>query len=702
MALINKIRERSGWAIGFVAIAMGMFVVGGDILGPNSTILGKNKTDVGEIAGETIERDRYQNQIDQIKYNYTINYGRNPSENEMFSIRQQAWEYLIVKIAFQKQYDELGLEVTDDEQWDMVQGNNVAFEIEQAFTDPNTGQFQRDQVISYLKQVKMMPQAQQASWFLFEQNLKPSRLRIKYDNLLVKTNYATDQEAKRQYQEETSVAEIRYLYIPYYSVSDSLVTVNDSELKKYLSEHQGQFQVEESRSFSYVSVPILPSADDTTYFQMEMDKLKADFRETSDDSLFARNHSDGMTFFSRQYVDELPRMLQLNYTNLSVNDVRGPYFVDGKFMMYKISEIVQDTTGAAKASHILIKWTDESDAAKSVARTKAQDILNQLRRGADFEQLARENSEDGSAMSGGDIGWFGPGKMVKPFEDAVFAASGKGLVNRLVETQFGYHIINVTEPLNRSLFNVASIEREIMPSENTRNKAFRRADYFASTTGNYKEFIQNADRDSLLVFNAEEIGKNDRRFNDVGNARSVIQWVYNAKNVGSVSEVLELEDQYVIATLTKITDEGPASLEEVRTQVELKVKNEKKGNLIVEKLKSLQGSLEEIKEGYGNDARVYTSSDLKFSSNSLPTVGFAPLAVGTAFSLNRGEKSKPLKEENGVLIIEMVNITEAPEIADYSTYKNQLEQRSSGRISFNAGEAIKDNADIRDLRYRFF
>ena len=702
MALINKIRERSGWAIGFVAIAMGMFVVGGDILGPNSTILGKNKTDVGEIAGETIERDRYQNQIDQIKYNYTINYGRNPSENEMFSIRQQAWEYLIVKIAFQKQYDELGLEVTDDEQWDMVQGNNVAFEIEQAFTDPNTGQFQRDQVISYLKQVKMMPQAQQASWFLFEQNLKPSRLRIKYDNLLVKTNYATDQEAKRQYQEETSVAEIRYLYIPYYSVSDSLVTVNDSELKKYLSEHQGQFQVEESRSFSYVSVPILPSADDTTYFQMEMDKLKADFRETSDDSLFARNHSDGMTFFSRQYVDELPRMLQLNYTNLSVNDVRGPYFVDGKFMMYKISEIVQDTTGAAKASHILIKWTDESDAAKSVARTKAQDILNQLRRGADFEQLARENSEDGSAMSGGDIGWFGPGKMVKPFEDAVFAASGKGLVNRLVETQFGYHIINVTEPLNRSLFNVASIEREIMPSENTRNKAFRRADYFASTTGNYKEFIQNADRDSLLVFNAEEIGKNDRRFNDVGNARSVIQWVYNAKNVGSVSEVLELEDQYVIATLTKITDEGPASLEEVRTQVELKVKNEKKGNLIAEKLKSLQGSLEEIKEGYGNDARVYTSSDLKFSSNSLPTVGFAPLAVGTAFSLNRGEKSKPLKEENGVLIIEMVNITEAPEIADYSTYKNQLEQRSSGRISFNAGEAIKDNADIRDLRYRFF
>jgi peptidyl-prolyl cis-trans isomerase D len=143
MALINKIRERSGLAIGLVAIAMGFFIVGTDILGPNSAILGKNKTDVGEIAGETIEREQYQNQIDQLKYNYTVNYGRNPSENEMYSLRQQAWDYLIVKIAFQDQYDELGIEVTEDEQWDMVQGNNVAFEIKQAFSDPATGEFQR-------------------------------------------------------------------------------------------------------------------------------------------------------------------------------------------------------------------------------------------------------------------------------------------------------------------------------------------------------------------------------------------------------------------------------------------------------------------------------------------------------------------------------------------------------------------------------
>ena len=702
MAIINKIRQRSGWAIGIVAIAMGAFVVGGDVLGPNSTILGKNKTDVGEIAGRTIERDKYQEQIEQIKYNYTVNYGRNPSEGEMYSIRQQAWDYMIVKIAFQDQYDELGMQVTDDELWDMVQGNNVTYELKQAFTDPQTGEFQRDRIISYLKQISQLPPQQQASWYLFEQNLQPSRFRIKYDNLLVKTTYATDAEAKNQYQEETTVAEIKYLYIPYYSISDSAVSITDSELKSYLKEHQAEYEVEESRNFSYVSIPMVPSGEDTTFYQQEMDELKVDFKLNTEDSLFARSNSDGNVFYSKLTVDALPNMLQVNFSNLSKGDVRGPYFQNGRFVLFKVSDIVEDTIGAARASHILIKWTDESDAAKATARKKAQGLLNQLRRGSDFEQLARESSEDGSAQNGGDLGWFGPGKMVKPFEEAAFGATRTGLISRLIETQFGYHIIKVTETMNKNLYSIASVEREITPSDETRNKAFRKADFFASTSGNYDEFIANAGRDSLQVFNAENVGKNDRRFNDIGNARSVIQWAYNNDNIDKVSDVKELEDQYIVTILTKITDEGAASMEDVRAQLEPKLKNEKKGKLIIEQLSAMEGTLDEMSENYGSDARVYSSSDLKFSTNSLPTVGFAPVAIGQTFALQSGERSKPIQEENGVLIVEMLNLTQAPEIADHSTYKYQIEQRTSSRASYNAGEAIKKNAEIKDLRYRFF
>jgi peptidyl-prolyl cis-trans isomerase D len=702
MALIGKIRQKAGWAVGFVAVGLGLFMVGGDILGPNSAIMGKNKTDVGDIAGETIELERYQQQIDEIKYNYTINYGRNPSENEMHTIRQQAWEYLIVKIAFQEQYDKLGLVVTDEEQWDMVQGNNVSFEIKQAFTDPQTGEFQRDRVISYLQQVKQLSPEQQSAWFLFEQNLKPSRHRIKYDNLLVKTTYATEVEAKRRYQEETAVAEIRYLYIPYYSLADSSVTVTDNDLMTYLKAHQSEYKVEESRSFSYISIPIVPSGDDTTYFMGQMNKLKEEFRATEDDSLFARNNSDGATFFDRLGVDALPNILQANYSNLSIGDVRGPYFEDGNFVIYKIAGITEDTVGAVKASHILIKWDDESEAAKAAARSKAQGILNKARAGEDFAQLARENSVDGSAQSGGDLGWFGKGKMVEPFENAVFGASSAGVINRLVESQFGFHIIKVTEPVNNSKFDIAHIQRIITPSETTKNKAFRTADFFASSSSNYEEFTENAAKDSLEVFLAENIGKNDRRFNEVDNARQVIQWIFKEEDTGGVSDVIELDDSYIIASVTKITEEGTATLADVRGQLEPKVKNEKKADVIVEKLGKADGSLEELKSNYGADANIYTSSDLKISANSLPTVGFAPLAIGTAFSLEPGQKSNIVREENGILIIEMVNFTKAPDIADYTPYKAQIEQRVSGRVSFDASEAIKKFADIEDERYRFF
>jgi len=100
MALISKIREKTGLAVGIIAFGLILFLVGGDILGPNSVILGNNTAEVGEIAGQEISREEYIQEIEELKYNYSLNFGRNPTETEMYSIRQQAWDYLIVKKDF--------------------------------------------------------------------------------------------------------------------------------------------------------------------------------------------------------------------------------------------------------------------------------------------------------------------------------------------------------------------------------------------------------------------------------------------------------------------------------------------------------------------------------------------------------------------------------------------------------------------------
>ncbi|MGD9327511.1 MAG: SurA N-terminal domain-containing protein [Cyclobacteriaceae bacterium] len=702
MALISKIREKTGLAVGIIAFGLILFLVGGDILGPNSVILGNNKAEVGEIAGQTIDHAEYIQQIEELKYNYTLNFNRNPSENEMIAIRQQAWDYLIVKKAFQKEFDKLGLSVTEEELVDMVQGKNIHPDLVQAFTNPQTGEFDREQIVMYLQQINQMPPQQQAGWYMFESNLEPSRLRLKFDNLLLKTDYVTESEAEALYKQENGVAEIKYLYIPYYSLSDTTVTVTDSDLENYLSEHQKTYYNEDTRSLIYVSFPIIPSSDDSLFFMDEMDKLAKEFAEIDDDSIYARINTDGDSPYETYTIGQLPARIRNDLDNLSPGYVIGPYLQTGNYVINKVTDILEDTMFYARASHILIKPESESSADKSRARQEAQSLLNQIRNGANFALIARDNSDDPSSSAGGDLGWFDENRMVKPFADAVFSRTSEGLVPRVVETEFGYHIINVTGKKTNKLFKVATIEREISASDITRDEAFRKADYFASLTANREEFDRNAANDSLTINEAESLKKDDRRIGGLGDAREIVRWAFLEASIDEASTVFELDDQYVIAVLTDKTEEGPAGLEDVRVQLTPKVKNELKAEYIIQKLNNLEGTLDEIAEQYGSEARVYESFDIKLSSNSIPNIGFAPVAVGTVFSMNEGETSEPIIENDGVVIIQLNSLIESPEIADYTSYKNQLTQRRSSRTSYLTSEAIKEYSDIVDERYRFF
>lgn len=110
------------------------------------------------------------------------------------------------------------------------------------------------------------------------------------------------------------------------------------------------------------------------------------------------------------------------------------------------------STEQVKASHILISINDENDKPlpdkeKKEAKQKAEDILNQIKSGAKFEELAKINSSCPSGINGGDLGYFGKGKMVPTFEESAFSLN-KGDISDIVETNFGYHIIKVTDKKN--------------------------------------------------------------------------------------------------------------------------------------------------------------------------------------------------------------------------------------------------------------
>lgn len=701
MALISKIREKTALVVGVVAVGLILFILGGDLLMGNSSFLNGRDDTVGEIASEEIKYESYQQAIEEVRYNFIVNTGRNPTEREMEGIRQQAWDKLIAEIAFTKEFDKLGLQVTENELVDMVQGNNITPEIQQAFTNPETGEFNRDQVVSYLQNLPQLPQQQQVAWQLFESNLNDGRLRLKFDNLMLLSDYVTDKEAKQRYELENTVAEVKYLYVPFYAISDSAVNVTDEQLKEYINNHKEEFEVEEGRTIRYVTFPFTPSAQDSAYFREELSQLKENFAKATNDSAFASINTDATTGAAyRTYTPgELPSQLADSMSSLSEGEIYGPYLEDDSYKMYKVSEIKEDTVSYTRARHILFK-TEEGNEAE--VRKQAQDVLNQIKKGADFAEMAQQYGQDGTASQGGDLGWFPEGRMVEPFEKAVFAQNAPGLINQLVQTDYGYHIIEVTEPKTNKVYKVATVESVLYPSDETRDQAFRKADYFASVVDDADDFEEAAKTDSLNVGVAENISPNAQTIRELGNAREVVRWAYNDASVASVSPVFELENAYVVATLTDKTEKGTAELKDVRDEVTAKVKAKLKGEQIIQKLKGLSGSLDEIAKAYGQDANIYSTSDLKLSSNALPNVGSAPEAIGKAFALKAGEVSEPIAGENGVIMIQTEAITQAPEIADYSSYKDQIRQQQRQQSSFNIAEAIEDFADIEDQRYKFY
>jgi peptidyl-prolyl cis-trans isomerase D len=702
MALIGTLRTRmTKWVVGAVALAMGAFIVGSDLFGSGPrSIFGGSNNNVGEIAGSSISLEEFQAVVQERENNYILSFGRQAGERELPTLRQQAWDLLISRKAIVPQYEKVGVEVTSDEVWDMIQGKNVDENVKSSFID-SAGNFDRNRLIEYLKSIEAMPAGSEARvrWDIFRADLMPARARIKYENLLIKTGYVTEAEAEKDYHVQNDVAEIKFLYVPFFALSDSSVKVSDSDLKAYYEKNKKKYKSAENRSLSYVSFPVIPSAQDTAEVRTEMERLAADFKTTQEDSLFASSNSDGATPYSKYTPSSLPA--SINAATLVQGAVDGPFIDGNNYKIIKVVKVGKDTVYNARASHILIRWDDTSDAAKKTAKEKARKILAEIKGGADFAAKAREFGTDGTAPKGGDLGWFSSGQMVKPFEKAVFDAKKTGVLNDVVETEFGYHIIDVTGVKDNTSYTIATIEREIAPSDETQNEAFRKADVFKNDISGIEEFKAKAKQENLVVTDANNLGTSDRRINNLGEARNVIMWLFRDAKVGTVSDVFDLDDVYVVAVMTDETEEGYKPLDKVKEEIAPLVRNQMKGKMLIDKINAQKGSLDEIAKAVSPDATVGTSSDLKLNTNSLPTAGFDPVAVGKAFTLENGKRTTPFAGENGVLVLELQNKTIAPAVGDYSIFKNQLKQAQDSK-NYNIMEAVKEGSDIKDTRYKFY
>ena len=694
------------WVVGFVAVAIISFILN-DLFGSSPTsIFGGQDNSIGEIAGDRISVEEFQATVQELENNFMMSMGRQPGERDLIGIREQAWTLLISRHAIMPQYDKVGSTVTVEEMYDILQGKNMDENLRMTYMD-STGAFDRNRMLTDLKSLADQPAGSpgRLQWDRIKEQLRQGRERVKYENLLLKTNYVTQAEAERQYHIDNDVAEIRYLYVPYDAVSDSSLSVTEADIKKYYDANKVKYKAEETRSFSYVTFPLTASSQDTLDIRAEMERLTSEFHTTQDDSTFAALNTDGYYAFEKYNINTLPTYL--NRETISKGLVLGPFIDNGAFKVVKVSDIGTDTVYQMKASHILVKWTADTPEAKKVAKEKANKILADLKKGASFAAKALEFSEDPSNKArGGDLGWFDNAtqgrRMVPEFERPIMKATKTGLINEVVETSFGYHIIDVTAPKNNMAYRIATIEKAITPSQETQDEAYRSADLFATDLDGVDDFKARAQQSNLSVYESNNVPASERYVGNLGDAREMITWLYREGKVGKVSNIFDLDRDYAVAIMTGQADAGFRPLDDrLKAEITVIVKKEKQAQAIIAKV-SGEASLEDLAKPFARYSVVSSSSDVKLNSTNIANIGYDPVAIGKAFSVDNGKRTKPFAGESGVTVIEVQNKTVAPTVGDYSLFKTQLLQSANSRGGLEIADAIKDKADIEDRRYKIY
>ncbi len=702
MALIKQIRQRTGLAIGVIAGGLILFLLGGDLLSPNSTLLNSNQNIVGEIAGEEITLEEFSLKVEEYKAAFQQRTGRIPAEAELVSVREQAWQALIVERVFQEEYEKLGLTISSQELIDMVQGKNIVPELRAQLINPQTGQFDKTQLITFLQSLETADPAQQAAWAQQERLFAQARSRVKYDNLIATTEYATTAEAKFEHKLANTIADASILFVPYYVIPDGDIEIQDSELSAYLSKNKEKFKVGNAANLEYVSFSILPSGEDSAAVISRITELTAELKATENDSSFVSKNSElQQPFQTFAPGDQLPVALTTNVDAPSKGETYGPFITaNSSYVTYKVTDQYQGTP-RMRASHILFGTEGMDDSGKAAVKTQAETVLAEIKASGNFEVAARQYGQDGTAQNGGDLGWFAKADFVEPFANATYAARSKGLLPNLVETEYGYHIIQVTELPVTSYTKLAILELELVASDLTRNEAFRNADAFVAESGNRNEFTENAAEKGFRIIQANNVDASARNLNNLTDARQVVIWAFSEAAVGEVSTVFELNDAYLVASLVSRKEEGDAKLEDVKDQVKQLVLNEKKAALIQEKL-SAKTTLEEMK-GVFTDAAINEVPSLRLSDAVLPGIGFAPKAIGTIFGLqSSGQLTKPVQEDIGVLVGRLNTLTPAAEIGDYTVYQSQLTQSAFQRMTYQIMMALQELAKVKDYRYKYF
>jgi peptidyl-prolyl cis-trans isomerase D len=710
MSIIQTIREK-GAKISVILIALALlgFILTDYVAGKNrGGGGGNNSTTIGSVNGVSINQTEFQKDIDATE-EMMKQQGYPQGANTTQQAVEQTWNQHVSRILYNDEFEKLGINVTSKELGDILYGVNAPDDLKRQFADEATGQYnpiKAKQAIDQMLNDKKTPVAQKDQFNNYLVQLKLQRKSEKYNAMIANSSNVPRWFVEKQNADNSQLAKISYVKEVYSSIVDSTIKIEDKEIADYISKHKDDFKQTESRNISYVSFSASPVTADSIDAKDRLLKLKQKFDSTTNVKEFlagegSENYYDG-------YING--KAIQIvgkdSIFRTPVGGTYGPYLDGSTYVLARMMGVKQmgDT---AKFRHILIA-TQQTDPQTRQVQTVREDadakkLIDSIKilidNGANFDSVTAKLSEDpGSKDKGGVYDKVPSGQMTPPINDFIFLRPVG--TKEVVKSEFGYHYIELLSQKGSGTgYKIAYLPMDIVASQETDNAAMNKANQFAGDAKNQKTFDDAYEKTVKPLGIVKMLGMgilpNDAGVQNLAPSRQFVREIYKASR-GEVLKPERIGNDYVVAIVTDIFEEGTKSVASARSSVEPILRNEKKAEILKKKI----GNVTTLEPAAAVLAKpIETVDSIRMSLRTTSALGYEPKVIGAAFyPSNKGKViTEAIAGTNGVYVVRVENVSATAVEGNVTDQRKALTQQAKQSGSNPIG-ALRDAATIKDKR----
>ncbi len=687
MASLQRIRSHGALLLIIVGLAMLAFILG-DFMNSGSSFFNRSRENVGVIAGENIHITDFENAREQLTEVYKIESGRNDFDEEtQANINNQVWQMMVAEHTLSAELQKAGMTVTDEELSELCIGENPHQLIRQrrAFSD-QSGQFNRIALIQFLasleqaiedpEQAQNMRQAQ-TYWMYWENAVRLTYMQEKYTDLLQELLGANNLDAIEAINASATSVNTQFVNKPYFAVADSLVKVGNADLKRLYTHKKEQYKEEANRSINYIVFDIVPSEQDFEDAEKWINGLKDEFTTTDDIAGVTNSNSDILYTAQNFSASTIPAEYKdwAFQKGRKAGDVTEISFEDNTYAMARIVEC-----GYTLPDSVQLRYTLLPDAAQF-----------------DSLQAAWKKGQFGEAQ---ELGWLTETALPKEMAEKAFSGQKSSIFSVAYGT--GLQVLQIMDKaVATPKVKLAVLSRTVTPSSKTYAALYNEAKQFVVNCTTEDKFNEAAEEKNLTVIPAYNLQKNANKVNDLKQSRPIVRWAFKAKE-GAVSDVFECGEQFVVAVLDEVREDGYRTINDVEGELRAELLKDKKAELIINDLKGTC-ALEDAAEILGSE--IQTADNITLSSYRFGAAGVEPAVVGAAVALEQNELSAPVKGQNGVYVVlatEKSTAATEPTEEEINRRIQQLGSRYSYSLPYQLIQLVEEKADVTDNRANFY